>query len=95
MQADGGVGIFLHAFLTSVLEGGEWLASRPGHFTPEGCPGTLCVGDRVDHRAGLDALKKIEIYILLFEKYHTMTVNFLHTTGSDCPVDQEIPCNGK
>ena len=29
----------LHIFLTSALDGFEWLASRPGHFNPkEGAP---------------------------------------------------------
>jgi hypothetical protein len=28
-----GVEVQLHAFLTSALGGGEWLASRPGRFT--------------------------------------------------------------
>jgi hypothetical protein len=30
----GGVEIQLHAFLTSILDGGEWSASRSGRFTP-------------------------------------------------------------
>jgi len=29
-----GVELQLHAFLTSVLHGGEWSGSRPGRFTP-------------------------------------------------------------
>jgi hypothetical protein len=29
-----GVNVWLHAFLTSALDGGEWSASRPGHFPP-------------------------------------------------------------
>jgi hypothetical protein len=29
-----GVEIYLQAFLTSVLDGGEWSASHPGRFTP-------------------------------------------------------------
>jgi hypothetical protein len=33
--------------LTSVLGGGEWSASRPGHFTPrQRAPGTHWIGDR-------------------------------------------------
>jgi hypothetical protein len=32
----GGVGVWLHAFLTSALDGGELLVSRPGCFTPWG-----------------------------------------------------------
>jgi len=31
-----GVDVELHVFLTSVLGGGEWSASRPGSFTTEG-----------------------------------------------------------
>jgi len=30
------VEVQLHAFLTSVLEGGEWSTSHLGHFTPWG-----------------------------------------------------------
>jgi hypothetical protein len=41
-----GVELQLHAFVTSVLDGGEWSASRPG----ERAPGTHCVG----LEAGLD-----------------------------------------
>jgi hypothetical protein len=46
-------------FLTSALVGGEWLASRPGRFTPgERAPGTHWIGGCVDPRAGLDDLEK-------------------------------------
>jgi hypothetical protein len=38
MKAYWGVEVELHAFLTSALDGGEWLASRPSHFTPEKVP---------------------------------------------------------
>jgi hypothetical protein len=34
MKAYGGMEVLLHEFLTSALDGGEWLTSRPGHFTP-------------------------------------------------------------
>jgi hypothetical protein len=33
-----GLEIYLHAFLTLVLDGGEWSASRTGHFTPRESP---------------------------------------------------------
>jgi hypothetical protein len=33
MKAYWGVEVELHAFLTSALDGGDWSASRPGHFT--------------------------------------------------------------
>jgi hypothetical protein len=45
-----------YSFSTSALDGGEWLASRPGRaFTPgERNPGTHCTGGWVGPRAGLD-----------------------------------------
>jgi hypothetical protein len=33
-----GVEVYLHAFLTSALDGGEWSVSRPGRFTPREIP---------------------------------------------------------
>jgi hypothetical protein len=56
MKAYGGVDVWAHVFLTSVLVGGEWSASRPGCFT---------LGERapvahwwVDSRAGLEDVEK-------------------------------------
>jgi hypothetical protein len=55
MKAYRGVDVKTHIFLISALAGGEWLASRPGRFTP---------GERarctswVDCRAGLDNMNK-------------------------------------
>jgi hypothetical protein len=45
-----------YSFSTSVLDRGEWSASRPGRaFTPgERTPGTHCTGGWVGPRAGLD-----------------------------------------
>jgi hypothetical protein len=45
-----------YSFSTSVLDGGEWSASRPGRaFTPwERTPGTHCTGGWVGPRADLD-----------------------------------------
>jgi hypothetical protein len=34
MDMYGGVDVYIRIFLTSALVGGEWLASRPGSFTP-------------------------------------------------------------
>jgi hypothetical protein len=34
MKVYGGVDVYIHIFLTSVLAGGDWSASRPGRFTP-------------------------------------------------------------
>jgi hypothetical protein len=43
--------------LTSVLDGGEWSASRPGPFIPrEKAPGTHWIGGWVGPGAGLDAV---------------------------------------
>jgi hypothetical protein len=41
--------------LTSLLDGGKWSASRPGHFTPrERAPGTHWIGGWVSPRAAVD-----------------------------------------
>jgi hypothetical protein len=54
--------IHLHEFLTSALDGGEWSASRPGHFTPrERAPGTHGIGGWVGPRAGPDAVVKRKV----------------------------------
>jgi hypothetical protein len=50
MKAYGGVDVEIHIFLTSVLVGGEWSASRPCRFTPEKEPPVPIVGPK----AGLD-----------------------------------------
>jgi hypothetical protein len=34
MKTYWGMEVYLHAFLTSALDGGEWSASRPSRFTP-------------------------------------------------------------
>jgi hypothetical protein len=34
MKTYWGVEVWMHAFLTLALDGGEWLASRSGRFTP-------------------------------------------------------------
>jgi hypothetical protein len=57
-----GVEVEIHTFLTSALDGGEWLASRPGRFTPrERAPGAHCIGGWVDPRAGPDEVVKRKI----------------------------------
>jgi hypothetical protein len=65
MKAYGGVDVKIHIFLTSALAGGEWLASRPGRFTPmERAAGTHWIGGRVDPRAGLDDVEKRKFFTL-------------------------------
>jgi hypothetical protein len=62
MKTYWGVEVYLHAFLTSALDGGEWSASRPGHFTPkERAPGTHWIGSLVGPRASLDAMVRRKI----------------------------------
>jgi hypothetical protein len=40
-----GMEVWLSSFLASGLDGGEWSASRPGHFTPgETPPVPHCIG---------------------------------------------------
>jgi hypothetical protein len=49
----------IHIFLTSALAGGEWSASRSGHFTfGERAPGTHWIGGWMDPRPGLDNVEK-------------------------------------
>jgi hypothetical protein len=62
MKTHWGVEVYLHAFLTSALHGGEWSASRAGRFTPrEKAPGTHWIGGWVGPRAVLDAVMKRKI----------------------------------
>jgi len=57
MKTYGGVDMYLHVFLTSVVDGGEWSASRSSHFTPgEEIPVIHWIGDWVDHRANVDVV---------------------------------------
>jgi hypothetical protein len=57
-----GVQVWLHAFLTSALDGGEWSASHPGLFTPrERATGTHCIGGWVGPRTGLGTVVKRKI----------------------------------
>jgi hypothetical protein len=50
----------------STSSGGEWSASRPGHFTAgERAPSTHCVGSWVGPRAGLADVEKIKFLALL------------------------------
>jgi hypothetical protein len=54
--------------LTSALDGGEWLASRPGRFTPrERALSTHWMGGWVGSSAVLDAVVKRKIPSLRWE----------------------------
>jgi hypothetical protein len=60
MKTCSGVDIYIHAFLTSALDEGEWLASSPGRFTRrERVPGTHWIRGWVG--PGLDAAVKRRI----------------------------------
>jgi hypothetical protein len=57
--------------LTSILEEGEWSASRLGRFTSgERAPGTRWIGGWVGSRAGLDAVEKRKIGIPAGNRTH-------------------------
>jgi hypothetical protein len=59
MKAYGGVDVYIHIFFNYALAGGEWSASRLGHFTPkERAPGTRWIGGCVDPKTGLDDVEK-------------------------------------
>jgi hypothetical protein len=54
--------VYLHHFLTSVLDGGEWLASRPGRFTPGEKPlYTHSIEDWMNPRFDLAGIEKRNI----------------------------------
>jgi hypothetical protein len=58
MKPYGGVDVYIHIPLISVLVGGEWSASYPCHFTPgERAPSTLCTGC-VGPKTSLDDVRK-------------------------------------
>jgi hypothetical protein len=55
-----------HVFLTLALVGGEWMASRSGHFTPgERVPGTYWIGGLVGTKASIDNVENRKILTLL------------------------------
>jgi hypothetical protein len=60
MKTCEGVEVYIHAFFTSALDGGEWSASRHGRFTPrERDPNIHWIGGRVVLRSLLDAERKM------------------------------------
>jgi hypothetical protein len=51
------------AFLISVVDSGEWLASLPGRFIPgKRDPGTHWIGDCAGSRVDLDAVAKEKVH---------------------------------
>jgi hypothetical protein len=62
MKAYCGVEVQHHTFMASALDGDEWSASRPSHFTPrEREPGTHWIGGWVSTRAGPDPVMNRKI----------------------------------
>jgi hypothetical protein len=62
MKTHGAMEVYLHTFLTSGLDGVEWLVSDPGRFiTREVTPSTYWMGGWVNPRFGLDAVPKRNI----------------------------------
>jgi hypothetical protein len=58
----------MHALLTSARGGGEWSASRPGHFTPrERALGMHWIAGWVGPRAGLDVAMKRKLNVLYID----------------------------
>jgi hypothetical protein len=59
IRAYEGVKVLLHVFLTSVLNGCEWSASRTDSFIPRGKALSIrWIGGWVGNRAGLDMTKR-------------------------------------
>jgi hypothetical protein len=63
MKTYGRVMAKLHAFLTLLLDGSEWPASCPSHFTSgKTALGTHQVGGWVGYRVGLDIVVKRKLF---------------------------------
>jgi hypothetical protein len=72
MKAYGGVDVYTHVFLTSVLAGDEWPTSRPGQFTlGEKAPDTHWIGGSVGPRA--DDVENTKFLTLLGLEGHTLS----------------------
>jgi hypothetical protein len=72
MKACGEVDVYIHIFLTPVLVGGEWSASRPSRLNLwERAPGTHWIGGLVDPRTGLGdvamTLERTSIFIKCYK----------------------------
>jgi hypothetical protein len=64
------VGIQVEAFLTSVLSGSEWSASRPSYFTPRGKKPRYPLDRRLgmpQNRSGRGGEEKISLFLLGIE----------------------------
>jgi hypothetical protein len=62
MKTYGGVDVYIHVFLTSVLVGGEWSASRPCRFTPKKRrPGTHWIEGWVGPQSRSERYREVKI----------------------------------
>jgi hypothetical protein len=62
MKTYGGVEVWLHTFLTLVLDGGKWTASYHGCSTPgERGHNSHCIGGFVGPKASVDVASKRNI----------------------------------
>jgi hypothetical protein len=101
MKTYGGMDVEIYVFLTSALVGGEWSASRPGHFNPRGnISGTQWIGSWVGPRAGLDDVDEREILTLpglelrpLGRPNHIQSLYLLSFPGSPIPTRTSINNN--
>jgi hypothetical protein len=80
MKMYGGVEQYIHAFITSGLDGGEWSASCPGEITPI----TNWIWGWVGPTVGLKAVAKRKIPIMLCrELNHLLTAHNLVTIPTE------------
>jgi hypothetical protein len=82
MKTYGGVSVWIHVFLNSVLDGGEWSGSRPGRFSPEEAPGTNWIGGCVGPRTGLHDLERRKNFPLFGRPTRRQSRYRLRYTGS-------------
>jgi hypothetical protein len=79
--------VYIHIFLTSVLTGGKWSASRPGSFiSGEIAPGTLWIGVWVDPIADLDYVEKRKFLTLPGLNSDPSVVQHLACCYTDCAI---------
>jgi len=69
MKTCRGVEVYLHAFLTSMLDGGDWSASPTGRLTPgEISFSTHLIGSWLGLRAGPGSEEKISLSLSGIER---------------------------
>ena len=82
LVAQCGIEVYLHLFLTSTLDGCEWLTSRPGRFIPVptiwddgsgryGEEQNLPISPALNHRVQLESSVHLQISQLYLKDYNT------------------------